>query len=49
MHKGLLAWNSILTVLLIAGFIVLGNYIYRTNERIDSINEDFTEISDVIN
>ena len=49
MHKGLLAWNSILTVLLIGGFIVLGNYVYRTNERIDSINEDFTAISDVIN
>ena len=48
MHKGLLAWNIILTVLLIAGFIVLGNYIYRTNERINSINDNFKEICDVI-
>ncbi len=49
MRKGLLVWNIILTVLLIAGFVVLGNYIYRTNERISFINEDFTKISDVIN
>ena len=49
MRKGLLAWNIILTVLLVGGFVVLGNYIYRTNERISSLNEGFTEISDVIN
>jgi len=48
MHKGLLTWNIILTVLLIAGFIVLGNYIYRTNERINSMNDNFKEICDVI-
>ena len=48
MHKGLLAWNIILTALLIAGFAVLGNYIYRTNERINSITADFFEIRDVI-
>ena len=48
MPKGLLVWNIILTALLIAGFVVLGNYIYRTNERINSINNDFKEICDVI-
>ena len=48
MHKGLLAWNIILTVVLIAGFILLGDYIYRTNQRINSVNKDFKEICEVV-
>ncbi|MFC1911575.1 hypothetical protein ACFLXG_00210 [Chloroflexota bacterium] len=48
MHRGLLAWNIILTVLLVAGFGVLGNYIYRTNMRMNAITNDFQEICAVI-
>ena len=49
MRKGLLVWNIILTVLLAAGFIVLGNYIYRTNQRMAAMTEDFQAICAVIN
>ena len=48
MPKGLLAWNIILTVLLIAGFVALGNYIYRTNMRMTYITNDFQEICAVV-
>lgn len=51
--KVLLAWNIILTVVLIAGFLgsflVQNRFINLTNERIFVVSESLKEMSDVLN
>ncbi len=49
MHKGLLAWNIILTVLLVTAFLVQGSYINLINERIVVLNENLMEMSKAMN
>ena len=48
MHRGLLAWNIILTVLLIAGFLVQYNYINLNSDRIRIMSQNFEQINEVI-
>jgi methyl-accepting chemotaxis protein len=48
MHRGLLAWNIILTVLLIAGFLALYNFINLNNKRILIMSQNFEQINEVI-
>jgi len=49
MHRGLLAWNIILTVLLIAGFLAQYNYINLNNKRILIMSQNFEQINEEIN
>jgi len=48
MNRGLLAWNIILTVLLIAGFLAQYNYINLNNKRILIMSQNFEQINEVI-
>jgi len=48
MHRGLLAWNIILTVLLIAGFLALYSFINLNNKRILIMSQNFEQINEVI-
>jgi methyl-accepting chemotaxis protein len=48
MHRGLLTWNIILTVLLIAGFLVQYNYINLNNDRTRIMSQNFEQINEVI-
>lgn len=52
MHKGLLAWNIILTVMLVTG-CGLGYYLFQdyraiTEERILTIGQNLQELNDVV-
>ena len=52
MHKGLLAWNIILTVMLVTG-CGLGYYLFQdyrviTEERILAIGQNLQELNDVV-
>ncbi len=48
MHKGLLVWNIMLTVLLIAGFLAQSNYINLNNERIQIMSQNFEQINEAL-
>lgn len=49
MNKVLLAWNIVLTLLFVAGFLVLGSFINLTNERVVVLNENLNEMTRVLN
>lgn len=53
MRKGLLVWNIVLTVLLLAGFLggflIQKSFINLTNERILVISESLNEMNTVMN
>jgi len=51
MHKGLLVWNiilTVLTVLLVAGILVQNNFISLNSERIRITDENFAGINEVV-
>lgn len=52
MHKGLLVWNiilTVLTVLLVAAILVQYSFINLNSERIRIMGENFAEINGVVN
>ena len=50
MHKRLLAWNIVLTVLLVAGFIGQGFFINYSNAQVVGvIDENLAEMNEVMN